>query len=149
MVIYSKEPLKKDLSIKLEMAADVAKELNNFELEFNPDLSLYLRLEDMGIVHTVTARDCGELIGWSFLIISPHFHYSSMMTATIDSLYVVKGRRGGLVAYKLLKATEEVAKNLGCSVLNIGVNTQRPFDRLCTKLNYTVLETIYTKRIGG
>lgn len=148
MIRYNKECLSECLEELKPLLEDNSKEINKYNYDLNPNYEAYWQLESLGMLHLLIAREEGVIVGYCIIIINPHLHFQHKQYATVDVLYVSPSKRGGFVAYKLLRLTEEMVKDLGGDVLVLAVSDKKPFHRLCKKLNFSKLETLYTKFIG-
>ena len=118
------------------------------KVELSPDYEKYLLLEELGALHTVTAREDDKLVGYYISVISPHLHYKEITHAVNDMLYLIKDYRKGRNALNMFKYAEEDLKNKGVSIITIGMRVDKPFDSLCKALGYTNEERVYSKYIG-
>lgn len=117
-------------------------------IPLSPDYDKYYSLEEAGILHIITVRDCGKLIGYFWSIISPHLHYSTTISAVNDILYIDKKYRDKGIGQKMFEFAEEKLKELGVQTLAIHMKTSLPFDSLCVGMGYDYAERNYTKYIG-
>jgi hypothetical protein len=102
------------------------KELALDQLLFTPDLDheRYLKMDELGMMHVVTARDDHKLVGYIICFVMPHFHYkSSGLTALADMYYLLhEYRKGGLGARMFmemergLKARNVIRAHMSCKV---------------------------------
>jgi len=118
------------------------------KIELNPDYDKYLTLCDSGVLHIVTARYEGVLVGYFVSLVLPHLHYQDHMYAANDILFIAPEYRNAKVGLSLFKYAEEALKELGVSVLTVHMKTLLPFDSLCEGLGYDYAERSYTKFIG-
>lgn len=119
------------------------------KIEFNPDYDKYYTMEEMGMLHIVTVRDDGNLIGYFISMINENIHYSDHTYALNDVLYVDEDYRNSGVGQTMFDYAEAQLENLGVSVIIIHMKTEKPFDSLCENLDYDYAERIYTKYIGN
>lgn len=118
-------------------------------IKLNPAYDIYLSLEESGILHVVTARNNGELVGYFISMVIPDLHYSDHIFANNDILFLKKEFRNGAFAYKMFSFAEEKLIALGASAIHIRMKTSFPFDALCEKLGYKFVEKVYRKVVGG
>jgi GNAT superfamily N-acetyltransferase len=110
---------------------------------------MYLQLNEIGVIHTLTARDEDEvLIGYLFTAVHPHLHYQEHTTAMVDLFYVSDKYRGRRVGKNMLEFLEEDLKEIGVDAITIGMKVSYPFDKLCKSLGYEYTERLYSKYIG-
>lgn len=122
--------------------------VNKERIKLNPDYEKYFQLEELGILHIVTARMEGVLIGYFISMITPHIHYKDHAFAMNDILFISPEHRRGRVGIRLFQKAEGFLRGLGVSVIMIGTKTHMPFDPLCKMLGYSNTERTYTKYIG-
>ena len=118
------------------------------KIKLSPSYDRYLELEALGIIHTVTARDGENLIGYFISFIQPHMHYQENKYAVNDILFIEESYRNAEVGLGLFKFAEESLKEEGVSVVVIHMKTAVPFDSLCKGLGYDYAERNYSKYIG-
>lgn len=118
------------------------------KIDFNPDYDRYFQLEELGMIHIVTVRDEGKLIGYFLSLINYNLHYSDHLYAVNDILYVDESYRNEGVGQELFSKAEEFLLDKGVSVISIHMKTEKPFDSLCENLDYDYCERLYTKYIG-
>ena len=80
-------------------------------IKLDPNLELYNELHRKGALEIHTAREDGQLIGYSLWFLSQHVHYKQSLTASSDVLYIAPEHRKGMLGVKFIKwTTEEVKK---------------------------------------
>ena len=122
---------------------------NQDKIKLNPDYKQYEIMETMGMLHIVTARDEGRLVGYCITFLVRHLHYSDHVYAMNDILYVRPENRRGSVGARLIHFTEERLAELGCSVTNYHIKPEHDFSPLLIKQGYKLTEYQYGKYIGG
>jgi GNAT superfamily N-acetyltransferase len=92
----------------------------------------------------------GEVVvGYSVLIVQPNLHYSENVFAHVDIIYVSKQYRKSSIGARLLLATEQLAKDLGASVITHHAKPYVPMIiKPLEKLGYSLYEHIYGKYLG-
>lgn len=79
--------------------------------DIDVDREIYQKMEDLGTVVLVTARDGdGTLAGYINFFIHEHPHSKGLIQAASDALYVDKEYRGMGVFKDMLKASEELLR---------------------------------------
>jgi len=150
MITYQVELLKNCLEelkpLLVEHYGEIA--LNQDKIDFNPDYDRYLQLEELGVTHTVTVRDGGNIVGYYISFVSPHMHYQDHLYAMNDIMYVDPSCRGGTIAFKMMKFAEKELKDIGVSVMMLHMKTAHRFDRLCEAVGMSRVEVNYAKYIG-
>lgn len=108
----------------------------------------YQALCDSGILHVVTARDDGVMIGYHVALITPHLHYNSTIHGMTDVYFILPEYRKGFVGIKLFKFVEKDMKERGVKKIFTGTKKHLDMGRVLEHLGYTATETTYTKFIG-
>ncbi len=119
--------------------------LDREKIPLDPDWERYALLEAQGILHMVTARDDGILIGYYVALVLPHLHYKSSRTAFSDIFFIHPEYRRGLTGYKLFLETEKMLKKLGVQKSYVMTKQHLPLNILMKRLKYRFIEKIYTK----
>jgi hypothetical protein len=121
--------------------------LDKESIKLNPDYDKYILLSKTGILHMVTAREYGKIIGYHISVIYPHIHYKDSLTCFTDIFFVVKEKRKGFTGIKLLKFMEESVKAKGVQKIYMGTKLHIDISLLLERLNYKQIEKIFTKVI--
>lgn len=150
MIVYSVEKLSECLEEIKPLLEHHYEEVAMYKdkIKLEPDYDKYLSMADDGLLHVVTARDEGKLIGYFVSFLLPHIHYSSTVYAVNDILFIDKEYRNAKVGLGLFSYAEEQLKAEGASVIVIHMKTSVPFDSLCEGLGYDYAERNYSKYIG-
>jgi len=150
MIEYKVEKLVDCLEEIRPLVEDHHEEVDMYKdkIKVNPDYDKYFAMEGLGIVHIVTARDDGKLIGYLISFVTPHIHYSDHKYATNDLIFIDASYRKTKTGFEMLKFAEESLKGEGVDVINITMKASHPFDSLCEGLGYTYSEKSYSKYIG-
>lgn len=118
---------------------------NQDKVKLNPDYDKYRALDKAGMVHSVTARDEGKLIGYYISIVAPHLHYRDCIMAMNDVLFISPEYRKGFIAFKLLKYGEKTLKDRGVGVIHMNMKLANDFGILMERLGWIEIERIYEK----
>ena len=118
-------------------------------VDFNPDYETYLSLDEAGVLHCVTARVDGKLVGYFISTVSASLHYMDHKYAVNDVVYIDKGLRGSNLAYDMISFAENEYKKMGVSVYTLHIKTAIPCEKLMNSLELKKIESIYSKYIGG
>jgi N-acetylglutamate synthase-like GNAT family acetyltransferase len=116
-------------------------------IKFNPDYDKFKLLSESDILHTVTVRENGEVIGYHISLIYPHIHSKSSLTCFTDMFFVRKDKRKGLIGIKLLKFVEQSLKGKGIQKIYMGSKSHIDISIILERLGYTYIEKLYTKVI--
>ena len=139
----------------LDEASDVLFEhwdelaLNKEHVKLAPDRKKYKQLQELGIINNIVVYDGDKVVGYSVLIVQPNLHYSENVFAYVDIIYVSKQYRQSSIGARLLLATEQLAKDLGASVITHHAKPYVPMIiKPLEKLGYSLYEHIYGKYLG-
>ena len=121
--------------------------LHRDKIELSPNYERYYEAEALGLIHIVTARNEGRLVGYFISFIAPHMHYQEHSFAVNDILFIAPEYRGSGVGADMFSYAEAELKALGVSVVMIAMKTHSPFDELCKGLGYSNVERVYSKYI--
>lgn len=150
MIEYSEETVDECLMEIIPLLREHWEEIAWYKdkIKLNPDYGVYYQMEANGILHIVTARDDGKLIGYYISLVTPNPHYKDHFFAVNDILFVLPEYRGGTTAYRMFKYAFDKLTERGASVITIHMKTDAMFDGLCEKLGMERQEYLYTKYVG-
>lgn len=122
------------------------------EIEDNTDIfplnvnkQTYKALDDVGLCFYMYAYDGDKLVGYSGNIINEHPHFQ-IKCCQNDCLFLSKKYRKGRAGLKLIKETEQYAKELGCQAMYWSVKSNSSFDKILELLHYKDDYSIYMKK---
>jgi len=147
VIVFQKEQLSDALIDELmPLGAAHKQEVSSWpEEELSPDWPTYFGMQDIGCLLIVTARDDGNLVGYSFCIIQNHLHYSKTKFAHQDLIYIDPSYRGS--GKKLIQFSEDILRDMGVKHINQHVKEKPDFSPMLKRMGYRFCETIYTKRL--
>ena len=123
--------------------------VNKEHVKLAPDRLKYKQLQELGIINNIVVYDGETVVGYSVLIVQPNLHYSDNVFAHVDIIYVSKNYRLSSIGARLLLATEQLAKDLGASVITHHAKPYVPMIiKPLEKLGYSLYEHIYGKYLG-
>ena len=112
-----------------------------------PNWPQYYAVEEAGALFVHVAIQADEIIGYSVNFVQHHFHYADMKYCQNDVLFVKNELRGGRVGLRLMKATENHAKSLGCKLMLWHCKPNTPLNEILPRLNYGTQDIVYSKEI--
>jgi GNAT superfamily N-acetyltransferase len=118
--------------------------LDHDAIKLDPDYESYERMANAGILHLVTARNDGELVGYHLSMIHPHLHYRASLTCFTDVFYLKPEYRQGMIGYRLLKTFRDSAKARGVQKIYMGTKLARDIGPLLARLGFTPIERLYS-----
>ena len=119
------------------------------EFDYEPDYDAYKRLAQAGMLHCITCRADGELIGYIIFFISPHLHYKSCITATEDIYFVKKEYRKGRIGIRLFQYAEQVLKERGVQRIVMHTKVHLDNSKLFEYLGYKQTDKVFSKMLGN
>jgi GNAT superfamily N-acetyltransferase len=112
-----------------------------------PDVEKYRALEDQGKLITIALYDGETIVGYSVTMLTGHLHYSDLSLAYNDVLYVHPQYRKGSWGVKLIKMTEQVAKERGMQLILFHGKEHTLFSNLMPRLGYQVQDIVFSKEL--
>ncbi|WP_157407089.1 hypothetical protein [Janthinobacterium sp. CG3] len=109
----------------------------------------YQAMCDAGVLHVVTVRDDGVMVGYHVAIVSGHLHYLSTVHGITDVYFILPAYRKGFTGIRLFKYVEVAMRKLGVKKLITGTKRHLDQGKVLQFLGYSPTETIYTKYIGS
>ena len=117
-----------------------------YGLAVNADLAAYQALEEHGMLHVVTVRDQGQLVGYATYVLQGHLHYAGILHAYgTDLYYLAPAYRKGLAGYRLFQVIERTLQERGCRYLIHRTKTWKDMSRLFERLGYVEVERAFAK----
>lgn len=119
----------------------------------DPDWDRYFAYDLANVLHCLTVRSGGVLVGYVFVLVFPHLHYASTLWAQTDIFWLDPAYRQGLTGYRMLKETERYLKAGGvkmvCMNAKLHFETDRgTIGRLLERLGFKPMDIVYSKFIG-
>ena len=149
MITYAVEKINEEFKKEITPIFEThRKELQSYsDMRLNVDWDVYEDIEAKGNLLTLVARDEGRIVGYAAFIININMHYSDFKYAMQDVFYVVEDKRGGRIAVKLLKMSEELLKDRGVNVISHHAKPINKFASFLEKFDYKQTEIMLAKRI--
>jgi len=135
-----------------EIAGFHWQELALDKLLFQRDLDheRYLKMDELGMVHVVTARDGGKLVGYIVCFVMPHFHYkSSGLTALADMYYLLREYRKGGLGARMFMEMERGLKARGVIRAHMSCKVHEDHTRLFQAMGWTLTDYTFSKLLVG
>lgn len=116
------------------------------DIPFDPDYDQYLKLEELGITRSYSARtEDGILIGYAVFVIKYNLHYKTSLQALQDIVYLDPKHRGA--GFFLIKFCDAELKKEGIQVVVQHVKAAHNFGPALVRMGYELQDLIYTKRL--
>jgi GNAT superfamily N-acetyltransferase len=120
--------------------------LNKDVIKLNPDWEAYQEGEKQNKNKCFTARHDGKLVGYFVVCVHRNLHYKDHLYATNDIIFLHPDYRKGFMGIKLIKFAEKCLKIDKISVLIINSKTHKPFDAILSRMGYSHIENVFSKR---
>lgn len=121
--------------------------LDRMDVPVSIDWARYQELHDAGILHIVTTRDNGTLIGYHMSLVSTALHYSTTPHAMVDLYYLKPEYRKSKVGLKMFQFAERALKNRGVVKIITATKLHLNHTPLFEALGYKASEITFTKVI--
>lgn len=105
----------------------------------------YAELDNLGVLHVVTVRDDGVMIGYHISLVMVMLHYKSTLHAVVDLYYLKPEYRQSKIGLEMFRFAEESFKKLGVVKIINGTKLHLNHEKLFLGLGFKPTETIYTK----
>ena len=115
------------------------------KIKLNPNYDTYRSMDEAGLLHVITVRDDGVLVGYFICVVMPNLHYQDCLCAVNDILFVGKPYRKGLLAFKMLKYAEKTLRERGVDKVLINMKLAHDFGPLLERLGYVEIERVFEK----
>lgn len=112
-----------------------------------PDDAQFSWLDSNNMLHLVTVRFNGELVGYHASFIRRHMHHP-VLTAYVDAFYLLPEHRRGMVGVKMFKFAVETLKERGVGLIYSGVRVDKNIGPILKRLGFEHTEDLYRKAIS-
>lgn len=123
--------------------------LDRDKIQLSVDEAQYERMDDLGILHIVTARKEDRLVGYflAFLMTHPHYKDAGLMAVT-DIYYLLPEERSGGLGLKLLAEVEKSLLARGVTKAYLSCKIHQDHTKLFTHLGWKPSDITFTKLLG-
>jgi hypothetical protein len=115
----------------------------------DPQWDEYTLLERLGRFVIFTARQDGELAGYSAFFLTRHLHYKSLLYATNDVFYVAEAQRKGSMPLRFLRYCEDQLGTLGAQKLVYHAKPVNNLAPILSRMGYAQEEVMCGKFLKG
>lgn len=122
--------------------------LDKDKIPLDPAWDEYLRLEQIGTLHIVTAREGGKLAGYIFSFVHPHIHYKKSLTAWTDLMYLRREYTRGFGVFRycrLILQSEKMLRDMGVQKRYLMTKVYHDMTPLFQRLGYKFIEKVSAK----
>jgi GNAT superfamily N-acetyltransferase len=100
-----------------------------------------------GMLHVVTVRDDGRLVGYHISIVRRHLH-RAVLSAYTDAFYLHPEFRGGRTAYRMFQYATDTLVRRGVRQVYSGTKLNRDIGRMLEHQGFKHVENTYLKVIA-
>jgi hypothetical protein len=119
--------------------------LNQDTIALDVDADRFKVIDDQGLLHILTARADGWMVGYYIAIVMPHLHYkNSGNMAFTDMYYLLKPFRNGN-GVKLFAEAERTLRERGVTKAYISCKVHSDHTELFEKLGWTMSDKSFVK----
>jgi hypothetical protein len=123
---------------------DVAVDKDKFTAEC--DEAKYAELEKIGMLHLVTARSGGELVGYFLMFLTPNAHYKGAGVMGFTDMYYMKPSfRKGNAGIKMFSFMEQTLKEKGVVKAYTSHKLHRDRGEMFEFLGWKATDMVYSK----
>lgn len=116
------------------------------DLILNPDVEIYLRLAEIGLIKLFTVREASSrLVGYAAFFIKKNPHHSDHVIANQDLIYISKESRG--YGSQFIKFCDEQLKEYGVTSVIHFVKVDHDWSPILKRIGYQHIEHAYQKRL--
>jgi GNAT superfamily N-acetyltransferase len=119
-------------------------------VEISPDWDRYYAWDVNGMLRILTVRDRGTLVGYLFLLLSPHIDSKTTLRAHAEKFWLDPLYRQGWTGVKLFKEAIRAAAEWGAKELSVPVELHimdGRLENLLKRLGFRPVETIFARRL--
>lgn len=122
-----------------EIASPADKEL------FDPDMAKFDNIADNEQDHWVTVRHFGNVVGYSFSMVTTHLHRKTVLCGFFDLYWLNPDYRKGLNGKRLLQFSIDTLRDKHVKRVYIGTKVWKNIGRLLKRMGFAEAEHIYTR----
>lgn len=105
----------------------------------------YRQLEQADAFVVYTAREEGQLIGYSAFFINRHLHYGDTVMAHNDVIFLHPDHRRGTAGIKLIKFSEQALRDRGITKITWHVKVDKDWTQILERMGYAREDIIMGK----
>lgn len=123
---------------------------NRDVMVLNPKWIAYEAMEKAGMLLALAAWDGEQLVGYSATFVIENIHYSPIIYAQNDVIFVEQSKRGAGVFLRLRDETEARAEAMGAVEVRWHAKSGTALDRkMARDTRYAVQDITYSRLLGG
>jgi GNAT superfamily N-acetyltransferase len=122
--------------------------LNKDCISLAPNSALFREVEGKGVLHVITARADGKLIGYHISALLPHMHYKDAgLMAYTDAYYVHPEHRKGGIGAKLIMEVERTLTERGATKFYMSTKAHSDNTELLEAMGFHFTDKVFTKML--
>lgn len=118
---------------------------NKDVMVLKPDVERYALLEAAGSLVSLVAYDGDRIVGYSVNFLTTNLHYSDLTYVHNDVLFVMPEHRKSSLGMRLIRATEDVARQRGARMVIWHAKEQTALAEILPRLGYGVQDILFSK----
>jgi len=123
--------------------------LDKLLFERDLDHERYLKMDELGMMHVVTARDENKLVGYIVCFVMPHLHYkSSGLTALADMYFLMRQYRNG-AGVRMFMEMERGLKAKGVIRAHMSCKVHENHTKLFEAMGWDLTDLTFSKVLRG
>lgn len=122
---------------------------NKHIMKLAPDKAKYAKMEAEGLLVSLFAMSGEIIVGYSINIVCPSLHYSELIMAHNDVIYVHPVYRPSSLGLRLIKATEHECSKAGAKLMLMHAKENTPLHKILPRRGYGVQDIILSKELKG
>ena len=135
----------------LPLFKDHHKEIVNYipNVEFDPDVESYIKLDDADLLKVFTIRESSEgpLIGYCIHHVHNHLHFRNSKQAVQDSIFIAKDHRSKGIGKSFIEWIDEQLKSEGVDAVLHYVSVRCDYSSALEKNGYKKIESTYLRSL--
>ncbi len=116
-------------------------------MQLKPKIDHYKAAQDEGTLHVLILTDGDKIAGYSISFCYYHLHWSDTLIFHNDIIYINPEYRKGSWGLRLIKKTEEAARERGAKLMFWHGKVGSPFADLMVKTGHWIQDVVFAKRI--
>lgn len=113
----------------------------------NPDKERYKAIDKTGKLLGIYAYVGSELAGYSVNFVDNHLHYKDLIVCSNDVLFLDPAYRATPLGLRLMRKTEQFAKQRGARLMLWHAKENSPLDLILQRMKFNVQDIIYSREL--
>ena len=147
-MVFQREKFSHFCDEALTLFEDHHKEVGDIfpgDVEFDPNIEAFLKLDDHDLLRVYTVREDGVLLGYCIHHVSNHLHFRNSLQSIQDAIYIAKNHRG--IGKKFISWIDDQLKSEGVEAVYHSVSLNYDYSKALVGLGYEKIESTYFRRL--